>query len=65
MVGWRNQWKRHARVRYFHRLTPSGQSLFEQVMPAWRTAQRKAHKLLGEAGVRALNRFASEIGFGV
>src|SRR6476659_7049221 len=42
-----------ARV-HSHRLTESGKALFEQVMPAWRTAQRRAQKLLGESGVKAL-----------
>jgi DNA-binding MarR family transcriptional regulator len=53
-----------ARV-HSHRLTDSGKALFERVMPAWRVAQRQAHKLLGESGVNALYRFASENGFGV
>jgi DNA-binding MarR family transcriptional regulator len=53
-----------ARV-HSHRLTESGKALFEQVMPAWRTAQRRAQKLLGESGVKALHRFANENGFGV
>ena len=52
-----------ARV-HTHRLTESGKALFERVMPAWRSAQRRAHELLGESGVEALNRFASESGFG-
>src|SRR5262245_29926278 len=52
-----------ARV-HTHRLSEAGQVLFERVMPAWRGAQRRAHELLGESGVKALQRFASEIGFG-
>jgi DNA-binding MarR family transcriptional regulator len=47
------------------RLTDSGKALFERAMPAWRVAQRRAQKLLGESGVKALHRFASENGFGV
>ena len=53
-----------ARV-HSHRLTDSGKALFERVMPAWRVAQRRAQKLLGESGVKALHQFASENGFGV
>jgi DNA-binding MarR family transcriptional regulator len=53
-----------ARV-HTHRLTGSGQALLERVMPAWRAAQRRAHELLGESGVKALRRFASDNGFGV
>jgi DNA-binding MarR family transcriptional regulator len=53
-----------ARV-HSHRLTDSGKALFERVMPAWRVAQRRARKLLGESGVNALHRFASKNGFGV
>ena len=53
-----------ARV-HSHRLTESGEALLERVMPAWRVAQRRANELLGESGVQALHRFASEIGFGV
>jgi DNA-binding MarR family transcriptional regulator len=53
-----------ARV-HSHRLTDSGKALFERVMPAWRIAQRRAQKLLGESGTRALYRFASQQGFGV
>jgi DNA-binding MarR family transcriptional regulator len=53
-----------ARV-HTHHLTEAGRALLERVMPAWRAAQRRAHELLGEAGVRALHRFASDNGFGV
>ena len=53
-----------ARV-HTHRLTESGKTLLERVMPAWRGAQRRTSELLGEAGVKALQRFASESGFGV
>src|SRR5262245_24548400 len=52
-----------ARV-HTHRLTESGKALLESAMPAWRAAQRRASELLGEAGVDALRRFASESGFG-
>ena len=45
-----------------HRLTDSGRALLERVMPAWRDAQQRAHELLGEAGIQALHRFASENG---
>jgi DNA-binding MarR family transcriptional regulator len=53
-----------ARV-HTHQLTESGKALLEEVMPAWLVAQRQAHELLGEPGVEALYRFASENGFGV
>src|SRR5690349_13587211 len=53
-----------ARV-HSHRLTESGKALLERAMPAWRAAQRRANELLGESGVKALHRFASENGFGV
>ena len=52
-----------ARV-HTHRLTDPGKSLLERAMPAWRAAQRRAGELLGEAGVEALRRFATENGFG-
>src|SRR5262245_19530412 len=38
-----------ARV-HTHQLIESGRALLEQVMPAWRDAQRQAHDLLGEPG---------------
>src|SRR5262245_34036482 len=41
-----------ARV-HSHRLTKSGQALFERVMPAWRAAQRRAQKLFGASGIKA------------
>src|SRR5262245_38643851 len=41
-----------------HRLTTAGKALFERVVPAWRVAQQKACKLLGESGIEALHRFA-------
>src|SRR5262245_45050194 len=53
-----------ARV-HTHRLTVSGQSLLDRVMPAGRTAQRRAHELLGDLAVKALHRFASENGLSV
>jgi DNA-binding MarR family transcriptional regulator len=52
-----------ARV-HTHRLTESGKVLLERAMPAWRMAQRRAHQLLGESGVKALHRFACDNGFG-
>jgi DNA-binding MarR family transcriptional regulator len=52
-----------ARV-HTHRLTESGKALLERVTPAWRAAQRRAGELLGESGVEALHRFASDSGFG-
>ena len=53
-----------ARV-HTHRLTESGRALLERVVPAWRAAQQRARDLLGDSGVKALDRFASENGFEV
>lgn len=52
-----------ARV-HTHRLTAVGTAMLEGAMPSWRAAQRRAHELLGEGGVGALRRFATEAGFG-
>jgi DNA-binding MarR family transcriptional regulator len=52
-----------ARV-HSYRLTGAGRALLERAIPAWRGAQERAKGLLGDAGVRALRRFASEQGFG-
>ena len=46
-----------------YRLTAAGRALLERVIPAWRAAQERAKGLLGDAGVRALRRFANEQGF--
>jgi DNA-binding MarR family transcriptional regulator len=52
-----------ARV-HSYRLTDAGKVLLRQVIPAWRGAQREAKRLLGDAGVQALRRFAEQQGFG-
>jgi DNA-binding MarR family transcriptional regulator len=52
-----------ARV-HSYRLTAAGRALLDKAIPAWRIAQKKAKRLLGDAGVEALRRFASEQGFG-
>ena len=44
-------------------LTGAGRALLERAIPAWRGAQNQAKRLLGDAGVRALRRFANEQGF--
>ncbi|MBN9119844.1 MAG: winged helix-turn-helix transcriptional regulator [Planctomycetes bacterium] len=62
--GWLEKVEEEDARVHTHRLTESGRGLFERVMPAWRGAQARANELLGEAGVQALNRFASENGFG-
>ena len=52
-----------ARV-HSYRLTQAGRALLEQAIPAWRGAQAEARRLLGDAAVQALRRFAREHGFG-
>jgi DNA-binding MarR family transcriptional regulator len=52
-----------ARV-HSYRLTEVGRALLEKAIPAWRSAQAQARRLLGKAGVQALRRFAREQGFG-
>ena len=52
-----------ARV-HSYRLTEAGRALLAKAIPAWRGAQREAKRLLGDAGVQALRRFAREQGFG-
>jgi DNA-binding MarR family transcriptional regulator len=51
-----------ARVHSF-RLTDAGRALLRKAIPAWRGAQSEAKRLLGDAGVQALRRFAKEQGF--
>ena len=52
-----------ARV-HSYRLTEAGRVLLDQAIPAWRGAQAEARRLLGDAGVQALRRFAQEQGIG-
>jgi DNA-binding MarR family transcriptional regulator len=52
-----------ARV-HSYRLTETGRALLDKAIPAWRSAQKEAMRLLGDAGVQALQRFAREQGFG-
>ena len=52
-----------ARV-HSYRLTGAGRALLQRAIPAWRGAQAEAKRLLGDAGVQALRRFAREQGFG-
>jgi DNA-binding MarR family transcriptional regulator len=52
-----------ARV-HSYRLTGAGKALLARALPAWRKAQARARRLLGDAGVRALWRFAREQGLG-
>jgi DNA-binding MarR family transcriptional regulator len=44
-------------------LSKAGRDLLDKAIPAWRGAQREAKRLLGDAGVQALRRFATEQGF--
>jgi DNA-binding MarR family transcriptional regulator len=52
-----------ARV-HSYRLTQAGRALLEKAIPTWRRAQTAAKRLLGDAGVDAIGRFAQEHGFG-
>jgi DNA-binding MarR family transcriptional regulator len=52
-----------ARV-HSYRLTEAGRALLGKAIPAWRSAQKEAGRLLGDAGVQALRGFAREQGFG-
>ena len=65
---WANGWLEEvpgddARV-HSYRLTGAGRALLQRAIPAWRGAQAEAKRLLGDAGVQALRRFAREQGFG-
>jgi DNA-binding MarR family transcriptional regulator len=52
-----------ARV-HSYRLSEAGRALLDKAIPAWRGAQAEARRLLGDAGVLALRRFAEEQGIG-
>jgi DNA-binding MarR family transcriptional regulator len=52
-----------ARV-HSYRLTEAGRALLDKAIPAWRGAQAEARRLLGDAGVQALQQFVKEQGFG-
>ena len=52
-----------ARV-HSYQLTAAGRALLDKAIPVWTKAQAEARRLLGDAGVRALRRFAREQGFG-
>jgi DNA-binding MarR family transcriptional regulator len=52
-----------ARV-HSYRLTEAGRALLDKAIPAWSGAQAEARRLLGDAGVQALRRFAKEQAFG-
>src|SRR3954471_3042544 len=52
-----------ARV-HSYRLTEAGRGLLDEATPAWRSAQEEARRLLGDAGVQALRRFARDQGLG-
>jgi DNA-binding MarR family transcriptional regulator len=52
-----------ARV-HSYQLTGAGSALLDKAVPAWRSAQGQAQRLLGDAGVQALRCFAREHGFG-
>src|SRR5215831_15346207 len=46
-----------ARV-HSYQLTEAGKALLDKALPAWRKAQTEAKRLLGDAGVQVLRRFA-------
>lgn len=62
--GWLEDVAEHDARVHTYRLTDSGHALFEQIIPAWRVAQRRAIELFDEAGVASLHRFARKTGFG-
>lgn len=43
------------------RMTPAGRDMLERVHVGWSRAQRKAHALLGEAGVEQLKALAANV----
>ena len=51
-----------ARV-HSYQLTEAGSALLDKAIPVWRKAQTEAKRLLGDAGVQVLRRFAREQGF--
>jgi DNA-binding MarR family transcriptional regulator len=51
-----------ARV-HSYRLTKTGKALLRKAIPAWRSAQEEAKRLLGDAGLQALWSFARKLGF--
>ena len=62
--GWLEEVQGEDSRVHSYRLTGAGRALLERAIPAWRGAQERAKRLLGDAGVRALWRFAGEQGFG-
>jgi DNA-binding MarR family transcriptional regulator len=51
-----------ARV-HSYRVTEAGRTLLGKAIPAWRSAQKEAKRLLGKAAVQVLRTFAREQGF--
>jgi len=49
-----------ARAQPF-RLTPQGRKLIEKAVPAWNEGQRQARELLGDAGVKVLEKAAQKL----
>jgi DNA-binding MarR family transcriptional regulator len=52
-----------ARV-HSYRITAAGRAVLAKAVPAWRSAQREAKRLLGNSAVQALRGFAQQQGFG-
>ena len=61
--GWLEEVSAHDARVHSYRLTEEGKTLLDKAIPAWRNAQREAKRLLGNAGVQTLRRFAREQGF--
>ena len=62
--GWLEEVSANDARIHSYRLTEAGRALLNKTIPAWRNAQGAAKRLLGDAGVQALRRFAREQGFG-
>jgi len=62
--GWLEEVSANDARVHSYRLTEAGRALLDKAIPVWRNAQGEAQRLLGDAGVQALRRFAREQGFG-
>jgi DNA-binding MarR family transcriptional regulator len=62
--GWLEEVSANDARVHSYRLTETGRALLDKAIPAWRSAQGEAQRLLGDTGVQTLRRFAREHGFG-